>query len=100
MPSIYPRKSIGNKVLIPRITFLTIDTDYISLRRQQFLKLAFSMTINKSQGQTIKKVGIMIDSPLFSHGHLYTAMSRVCDPSNLKIMLKKKTQKQREIFNK
>ena len=51
------------------------------------------MTINKSQGQTIKKVGIYIDSPLFSHGHLYTAMSRVCEKNLLKILIKKKLYK-------
>ena len=83
-------KNIGSKVFIPRIKFLTNpDVDSICLERQQFpVRLAFSITINKAQGQTLKKVGLYIDSPLFAHGHLYTALSRVSDPNSLKILIK------------
>ena len=57
-------KNVGTKVYILRITFQTDHTDAICLKRQQFsVRLAFCMTINKSQGQTIKKAGILIDSP-------------------------------------
>ncbi|GBM84171.1 hypothetical protein AVEN_126513-1, partial [Araneus ventricosus] len=35
------------------------------------------MTINKSQGQTFDHVGIYLDKPVFSHGHLYVALSRL-----------------------
>ncbi len=59
-------------------------------RRQFPIKLAFSMKVNKSQGQTIKKVGFYVDAPLFNHGQLYTVMSRVTEKSALKIMLQKK----------
>ena len=39
------------------------------LRRQQFpVRLAYSMTINKSQGQAFEKVGIYLEKPVFSHG--------------------------------
>ena len=44
------------------------------LKRIQFpVKLAFTVTINKSQGQTFEKVGIFLDRPCFSHGQLYVA---------------------------
>ncbi|KAF6141670.1 hypothetical protein GIB67_001222 [Kingdonia uniflora] len=46
------------------------------LRRQQFpLKVCFTITINKSQGQTPKNVGIYLSRPMFSHGQLYVAVS-------------------------
>lgn len=32
------------------------------------MTLAFSMTVNKSQGQTMNKVGIYLPDPVFAHG--------------------------------
>ena len=34
------------------------------------------MTINKSQGQSLERVGIYLEQPVFSHGMLYVAFSR------------------------
>jgi ATP-dependent DNA helicase PIF1 len=44
------------------------------------------MTINKSQGQTIKVVGLNLIDPCFSHGQLYVACSRVSNPKNLFVL--------------
>ena len=46
------------------------------------------MTANKAQGQTLKKVGIYLNSNFFSHGQLYVAMSRVGERENVKIFSK------------
>ncbi|OAD74205.1 hypothetical protein PHYBLDRAFT_167630 [Phycomyces blakesleeanus NRRL 1555(-)] len=51
------------------------------------VRLAFAMTINKSQGQTLESVGLYLPAPVFSHGQLYVALSRVRKPSTIKIML-------------
>ncbi|EOD51816.1 putative helicase-like protein [Neofusicoccum parvum UCRNP2] len=48
--------------------------------------LCFAMTINKSQGQSFDRVGIMLDPPIFSHGQLYVALSRVTAPDGVRIV--------------
>ena len=35
------------------------------------------MTVNRSQSQTLDRVGLYLPNPVFAHGHLYVAMSRV-----------------------
>ena len=42
-------------------------------RRQFPLTLCFAMTINKSQGQTLFRVGLYLKDPVFTHGQLYVA---------------------------
>lgn len=67
------------RVLIPRIN-LTYTGAVLpfSMQRTQFpVILAFAMTINKSQGQTFDNIGILLRRPVFTHGQLYVAASRV-----------------------
>jgi len=73
---------------IPRIRFKfsVFNTDSFNMTRMQFpLRLAYCMTYNKSQGQTLKKVLLdTVHSP-FAHGHLYVALSRITDYENIRI---------------
>ena len=80
----------GNTAFIPRIDLIPTDTRLpFKLKRRQFpIRLAFAMTINKSQGQSLKHVGIYLSSPVFTHGQLYVAYSRSGDPTRTKIKLK------------
>jgi len=42
------------------------------------------MTINKSQGQSVKYVGLDLCTHVFSHGQLYVALSRCTHPHRVK----------------
>ena len=75
--SILNSKFRGEDVLPLRIPIITIDVP-IEFKRVQFpIRLAFAMTINKSQGLTI-----------FSHGQLYVACSREDKPFSLFVLAK------------
>lgn len=80
---------IGKTAHIPRISLnLTESTLPFILQRRQFpVQIAFAITINKSQGQTIEHVGIYLPQPVFSHGQLYVAISRCPSFSNLHICI-------------
>ena len=79
----------GNRVLIPRIALAPSDVNLpFTLKRVQFpVRLAYSMTINKSQGQTFDMLGIYLPAPVFSHGQLYVAFSRARSFRNIHVKL-------------
>ncbi len=90
----------GKQVLIPRIP-MSSGTNVLPfelLRRQFPVKLAFAMTINKSRGQTLKKVLLYLPNPVFAHGQLYVAMSRTGDPANFQILMHFKPNEQGSII--
>lgn len=68
----------GETAFIPRITLTPSNLDLpFKLERRQFpVRLAFAMSINKAQGQSVKQVGLNLQSSVFTHGQLYVALSR------------------------
>ncbi|CAH0697151.1 unnamed protein product [Spodoptera exigua] len=59
----------------------------LKFKRVQFpVSVCFAMTINKSQGQTLKAAGVDLRTSCFSHGQLYVACSRVTSPDSLYIL--------------
>lgn len=45
------------------------------------------MSINKAQGQSLRHVGHNLSVPVFSHGHLYVALSRSTDINSIIALL-------------
>jgi len=74
---------------IPRIKFISNNSGLpFTFARKQFpLQLAYAMTINKSQGQTLSHVGLHLVDDVFLHGQLYVAFSRTKAPTNIKVQL-------------
>ncbi|GFX77454.1 ATP-dependent DNA helicase PIF1 [Trichonephila clavipes] len=73
----------GEDVLLPRIPMIPTDMPFEFKRLQFPVRLAFAMTINKAQGQSLQVCGLNLENPCFSHGQLYVACSRVGKPSDL-----------------
>ncbi|WVZ69995.1 hypothetical protein U9M48_018704 [Paspalum notatum var. saurae] len=64
---------VGEKTHIPRINLTTKGNRWpFTLCRHQFpIKVCYSVTINKSQGQTLSNVGLYLKKKVFTHGQLY-----------------------------
>ena len=79
----------GKECLIPRIELQSLEgaLPFILSRRQFPVRLCFTMTVNKSQGQSLETVGVDLRFSAFSHGQLYVALSRATDVRRLMVLL-------------
>eukprot|EP00918_Siedleckia_nematoides_P095730 GHVU01210061.1.p1 GENE.GHVU01210061.1~~GHVU01210061.1.p1 ORF type:complete len:483 (-),score=34.49 GHVU01210061.1:465-1856(-) len=72
-------------VFIPRIKFVVgPELCGFEWSRVQFPVVpGYVLTINKCQGQTVSRVGVFLEVPVFAHGQLYTAATRTRSASNI-----------------
>lgn len=86
--------SIANSnevVFIPRLP-IELEVDSLKFKRTQFpIRPCFSMTINKSQGQSMKMTGLNLTQDPFAHGQYYVAISRTGSSRNLFVYAKNQT---------
>ena len=83
----------GDPILVPRICFKQrlnrYDQRSPEVTRMQFpLQLCYAITLNKSQGQTLKCVGIDLRDDSFSHGHTYVGFGRVRNRGSIMILVR------------
>uniref|UniRef100_A0A7N0UU60 ATP-dependent DNA helicase n=1 Tax=Kalanchoe fedtschenkoi TaxID=63787 RepID=A0A7N0UU60_KALFE len=91
----------GHVCFIPWIALISEQSGLpFAVRRKQFpVRLAYAMIINKSQGQTLHRIGICLARGVFSHGQLYVAFSRATTPENVSVLLEDESAESRLMHN-
>ena len=84
------QKTLSDRLVdIPRICFIPSSGDApFVFRRIQFpLQPAMACTVHKVQGQTLERCGVYLPAPIFSHGQLYVALSRVPSHTGIRVLV-------------
>jgi len=69
------------------------DLPFILEQKQFLIPLSFAMTVNKSQGQLLEKVGVDLRTNALTHEQLYVALSQVTSPDRLTLLPSKNTSR-------
>ena len=84
-------ESTPRVIMLPRMRFkfnLQDRTSFTMTRVQFPLRLCYSMTTNKSQGQSFEKILLDLSDDSFSHGQTYVALSRVRRYDNIRLIVR------------
>jgi hypothetical protein len=82
--------SNGDVTFIPR-TWSTVNdgTSAVAFRRRQFpVAPGYVTTIHRQQGTTLICAGLWLNTSIFAHGLLYTALSRVGSSASIRVTVK------------
>jgi hypothetical protein len=89
--SVQVKLANGTTWRVPRTTHLYKPShfhDTIEVSRHQLpLAVNFASTVHRVQGDSLQKVLIDLRSPIFAHGQLYTALSRVHSRRGLRCII-------------
>ncbi len=81
----------GRVVLLPRCSCHVSRENSglpFDFTRVQFpLIPAYAVSVHKSQGQSLHRIGIVVDQDSFAHGQVYTALSRTSGWDNITILM-------------
>lgn len=73
-----PFRGRREEIFLPKLRMLSDDVPVAGTisRFQIPVSLAFAVSINKAQGQSMEYVGLYLRRPVFSHGQFFVAVSR------------------------
>jgi hypothetical protein len=79
---------------IPRITFEFCPTNVnFTVHRKQFpLRLAYATTFNSCQGLTLQRIVLDLQTEVFAHGQLYTALTQVRSQNDAMVLVANDTR--------
>jgi hypothetical protein len=81
----------GRVILLPRCSCHVSSENSglpFAFTRVQFpLIPGYCVSVHKSQGQSLLKIGIVVDQDSFAHGQVYTAFSRTSGWQNISVLL-------------
>jgi hypothetical protein len=82
--------SDADVTFIPRTWSTVADgTSAVAFRRRQFpVSPGYVTTIHRQQGATLIRAGLWLNTSIFAHGLLYTALSRVGSSASIRVSVK------------
>ena len=87
LKKLYPEGNDNDILILPRIPMTSsagTKLPFILTRLQFPIKVAYALTINRSQSQTFTgKCGILVPKSVWCHGQIYVMFSRSGNPDNI-----------------
>ena len=86
----------GTRVILTKIKRRLLEVRVLGTRKTVFLP---RIKFKPSQGQSVKKVGLDLRTPVFTHGQLYVALLRCTSQREIKVLLDRSRMREFETQN-